>query len=90
MTAQNYLQVENNVVTTIVVWDGDTNTWKPPSNAIMLVQATTPAMLWVNIAPVTMPPTPSNYVLQEFMGAGQIGFTWDGTFLTTNEPDPQL
>jgi hypothetical protein len=24
------------------------------------------------------------------MGQGQIGFTWDGTILTTNEPKPPI
>jgi len=84
MTTQNYLAVENNVVTNIVVWDGDTNTWQPPADATMLIQATTPAMVWeLNTA------TPPVYVLTEVTGAGAIGFTWDGTVLTTNQPQPE-
>ena len=84
MTNQNYLQVESNVVTNLVVWDGDTNTWQPPADATMLVQATTPAMVWeLNSA------TPPVYVLTEVIGVGQIGFTWDGTVLTTNQPQPE-
>jgi len=83
MTTQNYLVIENNVVTNIVVWDGDTNTWQPPTDATMLVQATTPAMVWElnNL----LPPT---YELVEVIGAGGIGFTWNGTVLTTNQPQP--
>ena len=83
MTTQNYLVIENNVVTNIVVWDGDTNTWQPPTDATMLVQATTPAMVWElnNL----LPPT---YELVEVIGAGAISFTWNGTVLTTNEPKP--
>jgi len=83
MTTQNYLVIENNVVTNTVVWDGDTNTWQPPTDATMLVQATTPAMVWElnNL----LPPT---YELVEVIGAGGIGFTWNGTVLTTNQPQP--
>jgi hypothetical protein len=88
MTTQNYLIVEANIVTNNVVWDGDVNTWTPPLDSIQLIQTTTPAMVWIDIAPVTNPPTPPNYVLQEIMGAGDIGFTWNGTVLTTNQPQP--
>jgi len=85
MTTQNYLQIQNNLVTNLVVWDGDTNTWTPPADATMLIQATTPAIVWVNENPIN---EDSNWVLQEVMGAGNIGFTWDGTLLTTNQPQP--
>ena len=83
MTTQNYLVVENNVVTNNVVWDGNTNTWQPPADATMLVQATTPALIWQsdNL-------TPPAWVLVEVMGAGDIGFTWNSTVLTTNRPEP--
>jgi len=82
MTTQNYFVVENNVVTNNVVWDGDVNTWQPPADATMLVQATTPAMVW------TTPTKTTPSVLEQVVGAGDIGFTWDGTVLTTNQPQP--
>jgi len=82
MTVQNYLVVESNVVTNLVVWDGDTNTWQPPADATMLVQATTPAMIW------KLSGEPPVYVLSEVIGSGDIGFTWNGTVLTTNQPQP--
>jgi hypothetical protein len=82
MTTQNYLQVESNVVTNIVVWDGDTNTWQPPADTTMLVQATTPAMVWELNSDKTA------YVLTQLIGAGGIDFTWNGTVLTTNQPEP--
>ena len=79
MTIQAYLIIENNVVTNKVVWDGETD-WTPPAGSIQLPQATTPAMLWeINN---------SAYVLTEVVGAGDIGFTWNGTVLTTNDPQP--
>ena len=90
MTIQNYLIIESNVVTNVCVWDGDTNIWTPPAGSIALVQATIPAMVWIDIAPVTKPPTFPDYVLQEIMGAGDIGFTWNGTVLTTNQPKPVI
>jgi hypothetical protein len=83
MTIQNYLIIENNVVTNNVVWDGNTADWTPPTDSIVLVQATTPAMVWeLNTA------TPPVYVLTEVIGAGDIGFTWNGSVLTTNQPQP--
>ena len=78
---QNYLQIQNNVVTNIVFWDGG-NEWTPPSDATMLVQETIPAMVWILNTEKTV------YNLIEIIGAGGIGFTWDGTILTTNEPQP--
>ena len=93
MTTQNYLIIEQNVVTNNVVWDGDTTQWTPPADSIALIQATTPAMVWVGLRtenlPASIPPTYTlTYELQEQIGVGSIGFTWDGSVLTTNEPQP--
>jgi hypothetical protein len=72
----------SNVCENVVVWDGNPDTWAPPPNYLMLVQATTPAKVWfwdsVN----------QIWILEVQNGTGQIGFTWDGTYLTTNEPQP--
>jgi hypothetical protein len=81
---QNYLIIENNVVTNLVVWNGDTNIWTPPAGSIALVQATTPAMIWV-FDYTTIPYTAT---FEAVIGAGEIGFTWDGTVLITNDPQP--
>ena len=83
----------SNVVDNICVWDGDVNTWTPPADSIQLIQATTPAMVWIGTTvenlPATIPPTyTTTYNLEEVVGAGSIGFTWDGTVLTTNQPKP--
>jgi hypothetical protein len=87
MTTQNYLIIESNVVTNAVLWDGNPDTWQPPSDSIQLVQATTPALVWVYIPDSN----PTDYILQEVIGAGAIGFTWNTTtqILTTNEPKPE-
>ena len=87
MTAQNYLMIltATNVVDNICLWDGDTNTWQPPADTLMLIQATTPAMVWESVIVNNII---TDYVLTEQMGAGSIGFTWDGTNCITNEPKP--
>ena len=82
MTTQNYLMVQNGVVTNIVVWNGDVNTWQPPADATMLPEKTTPAMIWM------VPIGGTSYVLTEVLGEGAIGYTWDGAVLTTDEPQP--
>jgi len=82
MTTQNYLIIENNVVTNVVVWDGNTQDWTPPADSIQLIQATTPAKIW------QWDSATKTYSLVEQVGVGDIGFTWDGTVLTTNQPKP--
>ena len=84
---QQYLIIESNVVTNIVVWNGDTTQWTPPSGSIALVQATTPTMVW---QAVYTDKKITDWVLVEQLGNAQIGFTWDGTICTTNEPKPPI
>jgi hypothetical protein len=85
MSIQSYLVVNQttNIVDDVVVWDGNTETWTPPANCLMLIQATTPALIWDSNENYTI------FTLKEQMGAGQIGFTWDGTVLTTNQIKPK-
>ena len=89
MTNQNYLVVENNVVDNIVVWDGDVNTWQPPADATMLIQANTQALVWTA---VLTDGKITDWTLTEELGQGQIGFTWNETtqVLTTNQPKPNV
>ena len=82
MTEQNYLVVQNNVVSNLVIWNGDTSQWQPPSDAIMLIQAETPAMVW------SIPTATNPSILEEVMGVGTVGFTWGGTKVITNLPEP--
>ena len=77
---QNYLIIEQNIVINSVIWNGNTAQWTPPQGSIALVQTTTPAMIWQLVD--------SNWVLSKVLGAGGIGFTWDGSVLTTNQPKP--
>lgn len=84
MTVQNYCMINEatNVCDNVCLWDGDPQTWTPPAGYLMLAQATTLARVW------QLNEEKTEYVLVTVEGAGQIGFTWDGTFLTTNEPQP--
>lgn len=86
-TIQQYLIIEENVVTNIVLWNGDISTWTPPQGSIALVQANTPALVW---EPVIVDNKLSDWVLGEQLGVGNIGFTWNGTVCTTNEPKPEI
>jgi len=83
MTTQNYLIVEGNVVTNDVVWNGDVNTWAPPSGSTALIAESTLARIW------KPDQATQQYVLEAVLGVGGIGFTWDGTVLTTYEPQPE-
>ena len=82
MTLKNYLMIQENVVTNIVVWDGNTQTWQPPQDATMLVQETTPTKIW------QMNEEKTEFVLTDSVGDASIGFTWDGLCATTNQPKP--
>ena len=79
-----YFLVNNGskIVENAVIWDGS-NSWSPPEGYITLEQSTTPAKIWV------FDENPFDYVESIQMGAGGIGFTWDGTNLITNEPKPE-
>jgi hypothetical protein len=87
MTMQNYLIIESNVVTNNVLWDGNPETWTPPAGSIQLIDETTPAKIW---QPVYTEEKLTDWVLEEQLGVGDIGFTWDGNVLTTNEPKPAI
>lgn len=85
MENQNYCMVneQSEICENVVVWDGDTDTWTPPAGYLMLVQATTPAKNW------TWDVALDDWVLS-VTGVGEIGFTWDGTYFTTDQPKPEL
>lgn len=74
-----------NIADNLVVWDGGSD-WTPPAGYTMLVKSTTPAMIWQ----LNTSATPNVYELVEVVGAGAIGFTWNGTVLTTNQPQPTI
>ena len=73
-----------NVCDNVCVWDGNPDTWTPPSDQLMLVQATTPAKVW------EWDGATETWVLGVEVGEGQIGFTWDGTYLITDQTQPTI
>jgi hypothetical protein len=81
MTDKTYLLVENNVVTNVVVWDGLSD-WIVPNGMIALDQDTTPTMVW------TVPTATTASVLEPIMGIGAIGYTWNGSTLSTGQTQP--
>jgi len=86
MSTQKYLMVDaENIVENIILWDGQSD-WILPVGYTMLVKSTTPAMVWQLNDTVT----PNVFELVEVVGAGSIGFTWNGTVLTTNKPQPTV
>jgi len=86
MAIQKYLMIDpQNIVENVIVWDGGSD-WTPPTGYTMIIQETTPAMVWKLNDSVT----PNVYQLTEVVGAGSIGFTWNGTLLTTNKPQPTV
>ena len=82
MSETLYLTVENNVVTDMVTWDGNPDIWTPPENVLLLPLLTTLARTWVLNADKTA------YVFEDILGRGSIGYTWDGTILTTYQTEP--
>jgi hypothetical protein len=89
MTTQQYLMISTatNVVENVCMWDGDANTWQPPVDTLMLIQADIPTMIW---EAVIVDKVVTDYVLVEQLGQAGIGFTWDGTVCTTNQPKPVI
>lgn len=85
---QNYLIIENNVVTNIIFWNGNTQTWTPPADSIQLIQSTIPAINWQAVEDAEGHII--DWALVEQMGLSSIGFTWDGKVCTTNEPKPPI
>ena len=86
MTTQNYCMVNKvtNVCDNICVWDGNPDTWMPPADYLMLIQATTPTKIW------QWDSANSEWILSDSIGNAEIGFTWDGTYLMTNQPMPPV
>jgi hypothetical protein len=84
MPTQNYLMINQstNVVDNVCIWDGNPDTWSPPADYMLLVQADTLALVWIWDEAIP------DWVLAQQLGQGQIGFTWNGTECVTNEPKP--
>jgi len=85
MSSQPYFLISktSNIVENIVSWDGDTSVWNPPSEYIALPKETTLSKVW------RLNTETRAYDLVTVDGQGDIGFTWNGTELMTNEAQPE-
>ena len=90
MTTQSYLIIESGVVTNIVMWDGNTETWVPPANSIQIVKDTVTTKLWEPFTQTVDGKTVIDWHLIEVPAVAEVGYTWDGQYITTNEPKPTL
>lgn len=84
MDVQTYciIDSQSGVCDNVTLWDGDMGVWQPPVKHIAVPQASTPSKVWVQVD------NTQQWVLTETVGDGQIGYTWDGVCLTTNEAPP--
>ena len=71
-----------NIVDNVCIWDGNSETWKPPEDYILLTQAGTLALVWIWDSAI------SEWVLSQQLGQAKIGFVWNGVECVTNEPKP--
>lgn len=81
MNVKNYLMVNKstNIVENICLWDGDIKTWNPTDAYIMLDQSSTSSVFW------RMNKDKTDYELVTMDGFGQIGFSWDGEKVITDQ-----
>ena len=88
MANQEYLMINKStsIVDNICVWNGDVDSWQPSSDILMLEKSITPAMIWQLDNTLSTPA----FVLKQEIGDGNIGFVWNGTVLTTNQPQPSV
>lgn len=71
-----------NICDNVILWDGNTDTWQPPDNYLVLNQATTPARIW------EWNESLNDYELVTVLGKGDLFDTWDGFVLTTEQEKP--
>lgn len=85
MEQKNYLIIntETGVCENIIVWDGDESVWMPPQGYKAIPQESSVAKVWI-----TDDSQNPSVFLAEVLGAAKIGFTWDGSVLTTDQPKP--
>lgn len=84
MTTQNYFVIENGVITNSCVWDGNVESWTPPQGSVLIVNQEMPIKTWL------LNDSKTEYVLTETIGFADIGFSYDGSIATTNQPKPEL
>lgn len=86
MSLKNYLMVNKStsIVDNICLWDGNVKTWNPTDAYTMLEQDVTPAEFW------RLNKARTDYELVTMNGFGQIGFSYNGEKVITNQPKPSI
>jgi len=81
MTIQNYFVIDKttNICVNKIVCDDKLLPVIP--NSLLIPADSTPAKVWQWVN--------DEWVLGEVVGAGDMGDTWDGTYLITNKPKPK-
>lgn len=90
MTTQSYLIIESGVVTNIVMWDGNPETWTPPTGSIQIIKDTVTTKLWESFPQTIDGKTVIDWELVEKPVVAEVGYTWDGQYLITNDPKPEV
>jgi hypothetical protein len=73
---------ETNICENIIIWDGDSSKWAPPSEYLIFELASIPVILWKYDDAIKDfgPITPEGEL-------GCPGYTWDGTHLVQPKPE---
>jgi hypothetical protein len=77
-----FVNTANNIVENAVVWDGNTETWQPPSGFIALDAEVTPSVEWEWNADL------NEWTPVDMVGTGSIGDSWDGQKFNSPKPPP--
>ena len=84
MSVQSYFLINttSNIVENTIDWNGE-DTWAVPDGYILVLRDAIPAKIW-------MPNEETlNFDLVTVLGAGDIGFLWNGNELMTNQAQPE-
>ena len=75
------VNTSNNIVENAVLWDGNTETWQPPSGYLTLELDSTISVEWEWSAEA------NDWLPVDVVGAGAIGELWDGQKLISPKPE---
>jgi hypothetical protein len=76
------INTTTNIVENTIDWNG-VDSWNVPDGYILVSRDSTPAKIWL------LNEETRNFDLVTVLGAGDIGFLWDGSELMTNQAQPE-
>ena len=85
MTTKNSILIntQNNICENIIVIT-EPSDWTVPDGFILLDHDTTQSKIW------KFDKSANDFIMVVQTGAGDIGDSWDGTYLITNQPKPTI